>query len=259
MSNQSYVIRPFEQFEDYQQAERVQEATWSATEVVPSNMLMAMQRHGSVALGAFGDDDRLLGFVFSFLSPAHVPGAAHGLSHHSHMAAVLPAWRGRGLGLALKQAQAKAVLRAGYNLMTWTYDPLEARNANLNITKLGGICRTYIRNCYGEMRDPLNMGLPSDRFEVEWWLDDTAATIRPTNSSTQVEPQFIDIPANFQTIKQSNLPQAKQIRLDTRAQFEQAFAAGAVVTGFQLMPELGRYELGFAQSETSGHCSHKSN
>ena len=239
-----YTIRPFDQFEDYQQAEHIQATTWSATEVVPSNMLMAMQRHGSVALGAFEGGRtggaQMLGFVFSFLSPAHVPGAAHGLSHHSHMAAVLPAWRGHGLGLALKQAQAEAVLQAGYNLMTWTFDPLEARNANLNITKLGGLCRTYIRNCYGEMRDPLNKGLPSDRFEVEWWLDDTAATLRP---STQTESRYIDIPVNFQAVKQADLTQAKQIRLDSRAQFEDAFAAGYLITGFQLTAKFGRYML----------------
>lgn len=238
--NFNYTIRPFEQLEDYEQAEQVQAVTWSATEVVPSNMLMAMQRHGSVALGAFDRDHQMLGFVFSFLSPAHVPGASHGLSHHSHMAAVLPAWRGFGLGHALKQAQAKAVLAAGYNLMTWTFDPLEARNANLNITKLGGICRTYIQNCYGEMRDPLNKGLPSDRFEVEWWLDDTAAKLR---SSDPTDTRFIDIPANFQAVKQASLTHAKQIRLETRQQFEAAFAAGYLVTGFQLTPEFGRYEL----------------
>ena len=156
------------------------------------------------------------------------------------MAAVLPAWRGRGLGVALKQAQAKAVLQDGYNLMTWTYDPLEARNANLNIKKLGGICRTYIRNCYGKMRDPLNQGLPSDRFEVEWWLDNTAAALRPL---AQTAPRFIDIPTNFQAIKQASLAQAKQIRLKTREQFEQAFAAGYLVTGFQLTSEYGRYVL----------------
>ena len=215
----------------------MQAVTWSATEVVPSNMLMAMQRHGAIGLGAF-EGGQLLGFVFSFLSPAHVPGAAHALSHHSHMAAVLPTWRGRGLGLALKHAQAQAVLAAGYNLMTWTYDPLEARNANLNITRLGGICRTFIRNCYGEMRDPLNKGLPSDRFEVEWWLDGTSVA-----TQNEAEPRFIDIPASFQAIKQNSLADALDIRLATRAQFEDAFAAGYVVTGFEMDAERGRYRL----------------
>ena len=77
----------------------------------------------------------------------------------------------RGIGLQLKTAQREAVLAQGIELITWTYDPLESRNAYLNIQKLGAICKLYRRNEYGDMLDELNQGMPSDRFEVEWWIN----------------------------------------------------------------------------------------
>ena len=236
---QDLVIRPFENFEDFEQAEQLQNVTWSAVETVPSNMLIAMTHHGAIGLGAFEGESgagRMVGFAFSFLAPTNLLGAQHGLSHHSHMAAVLPELRGQGIGLQLKHAQAQAVLAQGYNLMTWTYDPLEAKNANLNITKLGCICRSYIPNCYGEMRDGLNAGLPSDRFEVEWWLD---RKIRIENG----ELRKIEIPSDFQAIKKVDMTAAKAIRLKTREYFVQAFAAGFVVTGFEMTPTHGIYAL----------------
>ena len=247
MSN--YLIRPFADFEDFEQAEQLQNVTWSAVETVPSNMLIAMAHHGAVAVGAFDVANKMLGFAFSFVSPTNISGANLGLSHHSHMAAVLPEMRGQGIGVALKQAQAKAILAQGYNLMTWTYDPLEAKNANLNITKLGCICRTYIPNCYGEMRDGLNAGLPSDRFEVEWWLEqgmkDEGRGMRYLRSSLFPHPSYlhIEIPLDIQAIKKTDMARAKAIRLQTREQFEQAFAEGFIVTGFEVTAECGIYLL----------------
>lgn len=236
MSSEKFFIRPFETPADHRQCEHIQEVTWSHEEVVPSNITIALTQHGALALGAFAPDGSMLGMVFSFLSPAHVPGAKHGLSHHSHMAAVLPDYRGQGVGEALKREQAKCLLARDINLVTWTYDPLEAKNANLNINKLGCICRTYIENCYGEMRDELNAGLPSDRFEVEWWLDDSGPRVLSSSRA-------IDIPLDFQSLKKLDLTLAKQVRLQTRAQFTAAFADGYVVVRFERLSEHGRYHL----------------
>ena len=185
VNNIDFEIRPFETPADHAQCEHIQTVTWSREEAVPSNITIAMAHHGALALGAFAPDGTLLGMAFSFLSPAHVPGANNGLSHHSHMAAVLPEFRSQGIGEALKREQARRLLAQGINLVTWTYDPLEAKNANLNINKLGCICRTYIENCYGDMRDELNAGLPSDRFEVEWWLDGRMAEGRGQTAEGQ--------------------------------------------------------------------------
>ena len=86
------------------------------------------------------------------------------------MAGVHPAYRNRGLGYSLKLAQREHVLAQGIDLITWTFDPLETRNATLNFHKLGAVCNTYLPNLYGDMRDGLNAGLPSDRFQVDWWI-----------------------------------------------------------------------------------------
>ncbi len=113
--------------------------------------------------------ERLAGFVFGFLG-FHEAETARRLKHCSHMLGVHPDFRSAGVGYALKTYQREHVLRQGLDLITWTYDPLLARNAQLNIAKLGAVCTTYLPNLYGAMRDGLNAGLPSDRFQVDWWI-----------------------------------------------------------------------------------------
>jgi predicted GNAT superfamily acetyltransferase len=87
------------------------------------------------------------------------------------MLGILPGYRDSGVGFALKRAQWQMVRHQGLDHITWTYDPLLSRNAYLNITKLGAVCDTYRRSEYGDMRDGLNAGLPSDRFQVDWWIN----------------------------------------------------------------------------------------
>jgi len=115
-------------------------------------------------------DEILVGFVFGFPGFDTTPDGPRP-KHCSHMLAVHPDFRNRGLGFALKRAQWQMVRHQGLDHISWTYDPLLSRNAHLNITKLGAVCNTYRREVYGEMRDSLNAGLPSDRFEVDWWIN----------------------------------------------------------------------------------------
>jgi len=238
-----YVIRPLETADDLAQCVALQQAVWSGDLAVPAQFIMALTRHGGVALGAFTPEGKLIGFVLSFLGWSS-QGA---LCHHSHMAAVAEGWRDRGVGTALKHAQRKAVLAQGVRLITWTYDPLEARNAWLNIAKLGCICRTYIRNAYGDMPDALNAGLPSDRFEVEWWLEGRPAFQPPERT--------IEIPLHFQAIKRADLHAALEWRLRTREQFERAFAEGYVVVGFERRGERGVYQLALPASVSERNAS----
>lgn len=223
-----YIIRPFDSIRDHEQCQNLQNEVWGAPYAVPVNMTVAVERHGGVAFGAFDRrTDAMIGFVLSFVAPTDIPEARHGLSHYSHMAAVADAWRGHGIGTELKLAQRDAVLTQGINLITWTYDPLEARNAALNIRKLHCICRIYWRNMYGEMSDNLNAGLPTDRFEVEWWLDAQGPVIAPDSPRIEVE-----VPLDFQTMKRRDINMAKAWRTRTRLQFEQAFKDGYAVTDF---------------------------
>jgi predicted GNAT superfamily acetyltransferase len=180
----------------------------------------------------------MIGFVLSFVAPVPFAEARRGLSHYSHMAAVSELWRGRGVGTELKQAQRDAVIAQGYNLITWTYDPLEARNAALNVRKLGCLCRTYARNVYGDMRDNLNAGVATDRFEVEWWLDDRRPQLAPDSPRMEIE-----VPVDFQSMKRHDVNLAKAWRMRTRMQFEQAFKDGYAVTEFAVGGNRAYYML----------------
>lgn len=231
---QDYFIRPFRRVEEHYECEALQEAVWGGG-ALAAHMTITLCRHGGVAIGAFdAATGQMIGCVAGLLSPAHHPGTTNGLSHHSHIAAVLPAHQGRGIGEALKRAQADWCRANSLNLMTWTVDPLEARNARLNIGKLGCICRTYLVNCYGQMNDALNAGIASDRFEVEWWLDrQTQRDGVPGSAGWQPDALRIDIPSDFQTMKHVDRAGAIQARLQTRKEFLQAFADGFVVVGFE--------------------------
>jgi predicted GNAT superfamily acetyltransferase len=160
-------IHPLTTHDEIFAVEQLQRDAWGVPEVdvVPLHMLITPPRHGGLLLGAF-DGERLAGFVFGFLGLT----ADGRLKHCSHMAGVHPDYRDHGVGYQLKLAQREHAMAQGLDLITWTFDPLETRNAWLNFHKLGVICRTYIRNLYGPMRAAINVGLPSDRFEVEWWI-----------------------------------------------------------------------------------------
>lgn len=256
------VIRPITEIADYLRVESLQQEVWqmgSDIEVVPLHLLKVIAENGGVLLGAFNPQGEMVGFVFGFL--ARQEGK---LKHHSHMLGVLPAYRDAGVGFLLKCAQREAVIRQGLGWATWTYDPLEGRNGYLNINKLGVVCRTYIRNLYGELRDGLNVGLPTDRFQVDWWLrsrrverriggerkrltlaDALAAGAEMVSETrlvgdmrvpgrsdlgSQAAAVLIEIPASFQAVKQADMSAAREWRLHTRELFEAYFAAGYTVT-----------------------------
>ena len=161
--------------------EDLQRVVWPGSEldIVPAHVLLTAAHNGGVVIGAYAEETqetqtesepRLVGAVFGF------PGlttTAEGqrLKHCSHILAVHPDYRNHGIGFSLKRAQWQIVRQQGVELVTWTYDPLLSRNAHLNISRLGAVCSTYLREYYGVMRDGLNAGLPSDRFQVDWWLN----------------------------------------------------------------------------------------
>ncbi len=237
----SIAIRSLTTDAEIRAVEELQRLAWRLpdVEIVPLHVLVTAARNGGLLLGAF-DGERLAGFVFGFLGLT----AAGQLKHCSHMAGVHPDYRDRNLGYRLKLAQRAHVLAQGIDLITWTFDPLEARNGWLNFHKLGAVCRTYLRSVYGDMRDGLNAGLPSDRLQVDWWIGSQRVEQRlrgdapPPSvlSAWETAPRaagedraLITIPANFQAIKAADLALAMQWRLATRQQFESAFAQGMAV------------------------------
>ena len=164
-------IRQIENPENLKAVEDLQRLIWAGdeTEVVPVHLLRAAVHSGGLIIGAFRGD-QMVGFVFGFVGMDNHGGVKR-IFHASHMAGVHPEFRDSGLGFKLKRAQWQMVRYQGLDLITWTYDPLQSRNANLNISKLGAVCNTYIPNFYGEMRDSINVGMPSDRFQVDWWVN----------------------------------------------------------------------------------------
>jgi predicted GNAT superfamily acetyltransferase len=155
----------------------LQEAVWGIEDVVPAHMVIALIQNGGVAMLA-QVGDRPVGFVFGFPGQQTALDGNPQLMHYSHMLAVIPEFRNAGLGFQLKRAQWQWVRRQGYELITWTYDPLLSANAKLNVARLGAICRQYHRDYYGQMEDALNRGLPTDRFRAEVWVNSLRVTDR---------------------------------------------------------------------------------
>jgi predicted GNAT superfamily acetyltransferase len=184
------LIRRLETLEDYQAVEQVEREAWAITDprdFVPLHVLLTAQKNGGLVAGAFDQDGTMLGFIFGFLGMT----AEGRLKHCSHMAAVLPRAQGREIGYRLKLFQREEVLKQGIELITWTYDPLQRVNARLNIAKLGAIARTYYPNLYGTMTSGVNAGVPSDRFEVEWWLQ--SDSVRARLEGRYAPPRFADL------------------------------------------------------------------
>lgn len=173
-----WTLHILESASEMEAVEQLQRLVWpgSETEVIPTHMLVTAAHNGGIVIGAFAHErhskaeKEMVGFVFGFPGLYFTPDGPRP-KHCSHMLGVHPDYRDHGLGFALKRAQWQMVRHQGIDRITWTYDPLLSRNAYLNIAKLGAVCNTYRREVYGEMRDGINIGLPSDRFEVDWWVN----------------------------------------------------------------------------------------
>ena len=203
-------IRPLYSLADMRCVEEVQRLTWGCSdrELVPSHLLLASAQHACL-LGAF-EDNQLIGYVYGFIGPGYL---------YSHLAAVRPHYRGRGFGTALKQAQADWAWERGLQRIVWLFDPLQGQNARLSIGILGATAGRYFVDHYGELDDDLNRGIPTDRLEVDWWLD--ARPRRP-----RAEPFTFPWPLN----DKERLLWRKRMR----EQFQEHFARGLEVVEFQL-------------------------
>jgi predicted GNAT superfamily acetyltransferase len=214
--------------------------------IVPRELLLTMQLNGGLVHGAFLPSGRLIGFCFAFAGRR-----AGRLRLCSHQLGVLPGYRGAGIGVALKLAQKRDALRLGYDLISWTFDPLEARNAYLNLHRLGCIARLYDRDHYGPMDDELNRGLPSDRLEAEWWLaktkplpshegiptllarDDRGEPVAHDQVLSAATGVWIEVPTDVQTVKRQNMELARRWRFASRDAFEAALSAGLIAVDFR--------------------------
>ena len=159
-----FLFRPIQKPEEFRAVEEVQRVAWGLTDEppVPSPLQRAMQDNGGLVLGAFADI-HLAGFSLGFLG---WDGTT--LFHYSHMTAVRPEYQNHRLGFRLKCLQREEVLKQGLSLVRWTFDPLQSRNARLNVRKLGAEIDRYFVHYYGQMGSEVNRGLESDRVRVSW-------------------------------------------------------------------------------------------
>ncbi len=179
-------LRELDRADDGHRVEELTRAIWGTTEVPPP-FFRALQHAGAVCIGADDPGGILVGCAIGFL------GHADGLHCHSHLAGVVPAFAGRGIGRALKLGQRARCLDLGLDEMRWTYDPLLLRNAWFNLTRLGADATAFLPSFYGVMDDLQNEGDRGDRFEVRWWLaDDSSAVAEPTAPTGSAVARLLD-------------------------------------------------------------------
>ena len=248
MSRDSIVMRKCHQLDELRACVALQKEVWnfSDADLVPLRMFVVAEKVGGQVIAAFAENE-MVGFALS------VPGFRSGHSYlHSHMLAVRQQYQNAGLGRRLKLFQREDALARGFELIEWTFDPLEIKNAYLNIAKLGAIARRYTVNQYGLSSSPLQGGLPTDRLVAEWWLkSERVETLLQAGKPPHIETSItISVPAQIYDWKASPETRAQSLNVQeqNRAQFVKAFAEGLAVLGYERDPQgngkflLGRWE-----------------
>ncbi len=245
MTTGAVVLRHCRGIDDFRACVALQKEVWnfSDAELVPLRMFVVADKVGGQVMGAF-DGNEMVGFALS------IPGTRSGHIYlHSHMLAVRKDHRNGGLGRRLKMMQRDDAMARGIELIEWTFDPLEIKNAYLNIEKLGAIARRYNINQYGITSSPLQGGLPSDRLIAEWWLKSMRVeTLLDTGKNPKIEIEStIEVPAAIYDWKAAAETRGKAQRVQerNREDFLRAFARGLAVIGYERDAEgNGKFLLG---------------
>ena len=265
-------IRPFESIDEFQQCVEFQAHTWGGhfTERVPIAILKVSQRLGGISSGAYDTKGQLVGFIFG------MTGVQNGeVVHWSDMLAVKPDLRNSGLGVRLKDYQRKALLAKGIRKMHWTFDPLESKNAYLNLNKLGATSKEYVRDIYGQTDSPLHSGIGTDRLVTTWILDSPRTIERiqseaPNSEAAQkvrhlsvfevekkhglvrpMQPNLnlavpavsIPIPLSIQSLKKASLELAVEWRVAVRDSLTTYITEGYEVTDLLRREDYSEYLL----------------
>ena len=236
-------IRALTAHPEFQDAVKLQQQIWGFEEIelLPLRLFVVASKVGGQVFGAF-DGPRMIGFCLA------IPGLkAGGKSYlHSHMLGVLPEYRDQRVGRRLKLAQRDEALGRGIDLIEWTFDPLEIKNAFFNVERLGAIVRRYVFNQYGTTTSHLHGGLPTDRCIAEWWIGSPRAQAIIAGGSFERNPieVRIAIPAEIAGIRVEDPKRAREIQQQASDQFQVAFDRGLAVIGFEKSNEAGTYLLG---------------
>ena len=274
MTTAPITLRHLAAIDEFRQVVALEQAIWGYTDlgdIVTVPVFIFTVKRGATLIGAF-DRDHMVGFAYA------VVGMKDGRPMMwSHMAGVLPAYRG-GLGYQLKLEQRARALAQGYELIEWTFDPMQAMNAHFNFAKLGGVVEEYAENFYGESTSALHRGTPTDRLIVSWRIGEphvvrrleTPSGLRAVSHEVGMAPVvnvtamdgnwrevksidltvkerrlWIEIPTGFTQMQQQAPERALQWRLHVRQMFQEYFAKGYRAVDFVLQREagFGRYLL----------------
>ncbi len=248
------VIRRLKSLQEYQECERIQNEVWGNLGV-GSEVLSVTQKYGGMVLGALVDG-RVAGFLYAFLARYHGR-----LVHWSHMMAVEAKHRDKGLGFRMKLVHRRLALKEGIKTICWTYDPLQSRNATLNLHRLGAAAEEYVPDCYGHFPSLIEKGLPSDRLVVQWRLATPRVMRRLAGKAPAIAPSYprandtrqsaggfienqrlrlnldaprslVEIPTNTDAMRAGNLALARRWRLEMRRVFLHYLRAGYTVDDF---------------------------
>lgn len=253
-------LRVLKTVEEMQLVQQLEETVWGMV-AIPVHQTLTAVKNGGLIIGAF-DDEKLVGFSYGFAGYQNKETYLC-----SHMLGIHPDYQLQGIGKKLKEEQLIVAKGMGYKLITWTFDPLESRNAYLNVSKLFGIAGTYIENCYGEMIGGINAGLPTDRLQIEWWIassrveekwmphnvvfDNSFQTVlSEQNQPVLVEPDSFEptgqgyevpIPQQFQEMKKASPEIALQWRLQIRKIIQTLFSKGYALVAVRKTDEPVNY------------------
>jgi len=249
-------IRSCDGFDELEACVQLQIETWGYDEsdIIPRKTFLLATKIGGQVIGAFDSEigansaQTLVGFAMSLPGIKQTQNGPQPYLH-SHMLAVRISYRNRGLGAQLKWEQRREALYRGIRHMEWTFDPLEIKNAFINIHRLGAICREYRANFYGVSSSRLQGGLPTDRLLAEWELDSPrveALLARRPAAARTIEERIL-VPDSIEKWKagEATRHRAFDVQLENRQKFQKAFSRGLAVLDFSLDAEgNGVYELG---------------
>ncbi|KPK90081.1 hypothetical protein AMJ80_08890 [bacterium SM23_31] len=256
------ILHTMAEFNEFVELQKIVWRLKDYGDCIPNHVMLAVRESGGIVLGAYHKGE-MVGFTLILSAYSK----KEGYYHHSHIMGIHPEWQNKGIGYVLKKEHYQKAISLGVKKVTWTYDPLLGSNANLNISKLGGIVRKYKIDVYGEFMggSDLVSGIPSDRFWLEWYIDTNRVTERMKSGykSANRQPQlkiepvnllnktsgnlqqmrsfamdknaariFIEIPSNFQAIYDSRKDLAVDWRLKSREMFTAYFQSGFIVADF---------------------------
>ena len=226
-------VRTLDEHAEFAEAVRLQRTIWGFEdlELLPVRFFVVAHKVGGQTIGAF-DGSRMVGFLLGI--PGLKPGGV--VYMHSHMMGVLDSYRNAGVGRMLKFAQRDDALTQGLDLVEWTFDPLELKNAFFNIERLGAVIRRYVLNQYGKTTSALHGGLPTDRCIAEWW-------IRREKPATGEIVARIPVPKDIALLRSEDPKQAREIQKRVSDRFLEYFSKGLAVVGFERSEEAGTYLL----------------